>query len=339
MLAVVLLSLVVPAVAAQPIRDVPGFRGLRPGNHITVLVASSRQTDISIDGQPEVTQETSESLQIQYRVIAVERSGDVVVKTIVSKIDRQPPSSILTRLAGATFSLTIHPDGNVSTLTAEGRDAMVMHLSNGDPESAQILRKCLTDEAIASWFSIPFWMIRPVEDERTHDAWERSHDVSLGTLGSLHLDLNFQAGDIEGSLANVVIAGDAHFRPLVLPDTDARAFPFLSNASVEVDEVSGTGRLYVAEPDADEPPQARPEFESVDWTLRLHGEAELPLAKVEKTAAVPLPDDEIAAEQEVSRKSGTVTFRQSQHHAWTLQSFSIGMPGMFGKELVPIPVQ
>lgn len=135
MLAAVLISLVVPPVAAQPIRDVPGFRGLRPGNHITVLVASSRRTDISIDGQPEVTQETSESVQIQYRVIAVERSGDVVIKAIVRKMDRQPPSSILTRLAGATFSLTIHPDGNVSTFTAEGRDAMVMHLSNGDPES------------------------------------------------------------------------------------------------------------------------------------------------------------------------------------------------------------
>jgi len=335
---VVLTVLVVPSVAAQAIRDVPGFWGLRPGNEITVLVASSRRTEIAVDGQPEVTRETSESLQIQYRVVAIERSGDVLVKAIVRKMDRQPPSSILTRLTGATFSLAIHPDGSVSTLTSEGRDALVTHLSNGDPESAQVLKKCLTDETIGSWFSVPFWMIRPEKDDKKPEAWERRHDVSLGTLGSLQLDLNFQLGDIQDRMVKVVTDGEAHFRPLVLPDTDAAAFPFLSNANVEIDEVLGTGRIYVASPDADEPPGARPEFETVEWTLRLHGNAELPLAKPAKTAAVSGPDKDPAA-RDVSPRTGTVTFRQTQHHIWTLQSFSIGMPRMLYDHLaVPVPV-
>ena len=339
---VMLTALAVPSVSAQPIRDVPGFWGLRPGNEITVVVVSSRRTDIAVDGQPEVTRESTESLQIQYRVVAIERSGDVIVKAIVRKMDRQPPSSILARLTGAAFSLAIHPDGNVSTLTSEGRDALVTHLSNGDPESAQILKKCLTDETIGSWFSVPFWMIRPVVDDDPQDAWERSHDVSLGTLGSLQLDLNFRLSDVQDSMANVVIAGDAHFRPLVLPDTVAAALPFLSNASVEIDEVSGTGRIYVAAPDADKqdadkPPGARPEFETVEWTLRLHGDAQLPAAKLAKTAAIPDADDDNSAEQDVSRKTGTVTFRQTQHHSWTLQSSSIGMPGMFENDRLMIP--
>ena len=338
---VILTALVEPSVSAQAIRDVPGFWGLRPGNEITVLVASSRRTDIAVDGQPEVTRETSESLQIQYRVVAIERSGDVLVKAIVRKMDRQPPSSILTRLNGATFSLAIHPDGHVSTLTSEGRDALVTHLSNGDPESARVLKKCLTDETIGSWFSVPFWMIRPAKDDKIPDAWERRHNVSLGTLGSLQLDLNFQLGDIQDRMAKVVTDGEAHFRPLVLPDTDAAAFPFLSNASVEIDEVSGTGRIYVASPDADEPPGARPEFETVEWTLRLHGNAQLPLAKPAKTAAVPVPDKDNPAAKDVSPRTGTVTFRQTQHHLWTLQSFSIGIPRMleFDRLAVPVPPQ
>lgn len=119
---------------AQGIRDVPGFWGLRQGNEISVLMASSRRTEIVVAGQAEVTRETSESLQIQYRVVAIERSGDVLVKAIVRKIERQPTSLILTRLTGATFSLAIHSDGSVSMLTSEGRDALVTHLSNGDPE-------------------------------------------------------------------------------------------------------------------------------------------------------------------------------------------------------------
>ena len=345
--ALMLTAVLSPSVGAQTLGDVPGFWGLRPGNEITVLLASSRRTDVVVDGQPEVARETSESLQIQYRIVAIERSGDVLVKAIVRKMDRQPMSSIVTRLTGATFSFEIHPDGNVSTLTSEGRDALVTYLSNGDPESAQVLRKCLTDETIASWFSVPFWMIRPEEADKNPDTWERSHDVSLGTLGSLQLDLKFQSGDIQDSFANVVIAGDAHFRPLVLPDTDTAAFPFLSNASVEIDEVSGTARTYKASTDADEPPGSRPEFETIEWTLRLHGDAQLPLAKLQKTAAVPGPVDDNTTEHDVSQKTGTVTFRQTQHHIWTLQSFSIGVPRMLefdrltvpDQKLVPVPPQ
>lgn len=336
---VLLMGLLVSPVAAQTIRDVPGFWGLRQGNEITVQVASSRRTDIAVDGQPEVTRETSESLQIRYRVVAIERSGDVFVNVIVQKMDRQPPSSMLTRLTGETCSLVIHPDGNVSTLNSEGRDALVTHLSNGDQESEQVLKKCLTDESIASWFSVPFWMIRPVKDDKKRDAWERSHDVSLGTLGSLKLDLNFHPGDIQDSMVKVVIASDAHFRPLVLPDTTAASFPFLSNPSVEIDEVSGTGRIYVASQGADEPPGVRPEFEIVEWTLRLHGNAQLPLAKSAKTAALSGPDKDNPAAQDVLPRTGAVTFRQTQHHIWTLQSFSIGIPRMleFDRLAVPVP--
>ena len=337
--AILLLAGLVPPVAGQTIRDVPGFWGLRQGNDFTVLMASSRRTEISVNGQPDVTRETSESLLIQYRVVAIERSGDVSIKAIVARTDRRSPSAVLPRLAGATFAITIHPDGNVSADNPEGRDALVMFLSNGEPESAQVLRKCLTDDTIASWFSIPFWMIRPVEDGGNQDAWERNHDVSLGTLGSLPIDVSFRVGDIKDNMANVVISGNAHFRPLVLPDTDSAAFPFLSNASVEIDEVSGTGRLYVASPDADEPPRPRPEFESVAWTLRLNGNAELPSARLQKTVVVPGSDGDAGPTPDVAKKTAKVTFRETQHHVWTLQSFSIGVPRMFEYDRLDVPVQ
>lgn len=336
---VMLTAFVVPSVAAQGIRDVPGFWGLRQGNEISVLMASSRRTEIVVAGQAEVTRETSESLQIQYRVVAIERSGDVLVKAIVRKIERQPTSLILTRLTGATFSLAIHPDGSVSMLTSEGRDALVTHLSNGDPESAQVLKKCLTDETIRSWLSVPFWLIQPVADDKLQVTWNRSHDVSLGTLGSLQLDLNFRVGDMQASMAKIMIAGDAHFRPLVLPDTDTAAFPFLSNAKVEIDEVSGTGRLHVASPDADEPSELRPQFESVEWTLRLHGEAQLPWDKLPQKSTIPAGADGDPAVQDVSRKSSMVTFRQTQHQLWTLQGFTIGMPRRLEFDRLSVPIQ
>ena len=271
--------------------------------------------------------------------MAIERSGDVSITAFVRKTDRRPPSALLTRLAGVTFELTIHPDGNVSADTPEGRDALATYLSNGDPESVQVLRKCLTDDTIASWFSIPFWMIRPAEDRKKADAWERNHDVSLGTLGSLRMDLSFRVGDIKDNMASVVIASDEHFRPLVLPDTDSAAFPFLSNVSLEIDDVSGTGRLYVASPDADEPPRSRPEFESVEWTMQLHGDAQLPLAKLQKNAAVPGSDDDAAPKTDVAKKTAKVTFRETLHHDWTLQSYSIGVPRMFEYDRLDVPVQ
>lgn len=336
---IILSAFLVPPVAGQQVRDVPGFWGLRQGNEFTVLMATSRHTDISVDGQADITRETSESLLIQYRVLAIERSGDVSIRTIVRKADRRPSSVALPRLAGATFVITIHPDGNVSADSPEGRDALLTNLSHGDTESAQVLRKCLTEETIASWFSIPFWLIRPIEDGRIAGEWERNHDVSLGTLGSLRMDLNFRLGEIKDNMADVVIASDTHFRPLILPDADSAEFPFLTNASVEIDEVSGTGRLFVALPDTDQPPRPRPEFESVSWTLRLHGDAQLPSARRQKPV-VPLgPDGGAGATPDVAQKPARVTFRETQHHVWTLQSFSIGVPRMFEYDRLDIPVQ
>ena len=338
LLAVVLIALAMPPVAAQPLREPPVFRGLRAGNEITVLMASSRRTAIAVDGQPEVTTETSESIRIQYRVVSLERAGNLVVKVFIHKLDHQPQTPILSRLKVSPILLNIQPDGTVSTLNSESPDTLVMNLSNGDPQSAQVLKMCLTDESISSWFSVPFWMLRPEEDEENKDVWERSHDVSLGTLGSLQLDLSFRSGDIENSIAKVAISGEARFRPLVLPDADAAAFPFLSQARVEIDELSGTGQIHVASPDGDEPTEQRPEFESVEWTIRLHGEAELPPTKPVKTAASQNSDNDAATGLVVPGKTSKVTFRQTQHHVWKLQSFSPRLTGVFYDDRMTRPV-
>ena len=335
---VFLVALVIPPVAAQPLREPSGFRGLMAGNEITVLVASSRRTDIAVDGQPEVTTETSESMRIQYRVVSLERSGNLVVKMSVHKLDHQPPTPILSRLKVSPILLNIQPDGEVSISSPESRDALVTNLSRGDPQSAQVLKMCLTDESISSWFSVPFWMLRPGEDEENKDVWERSHDVSLGTLGTLQLDLSFRSGDIEKSMAKVAISGEARFRPLVLPDSEATAFPYLSNASVEIDEISGTGQIHAASPDGDKPPEQRPEFESVEWTIRLHGEAELPPTKPVKPAASQNSDDDAAVGLAVPGKTSKVTFQQTQHHVWKLQSFSAGLTGIFYDDRMTRPV-
>ena len=66
-------AVIASSASAQLPRNAPGFWGLRPGNQITVLVASSRRTEIAIDGKPDIVQETSESHRIQDRFAACPR--------------------------------------------------------------------------------------------------------------------------------------------------------------------------------------------------------------------------------------------------------------------------
>ena len=58
-------------------------------------------------------------------------------------------------------------------------------------------------------------------------------------------------------------------------------------------------------------------FDSVEWTLKLHGEAK------------------------ADAKVGKVTFRQTQHHVWKLQSFESSSRRMFENDQfrTPIPVR
>ncbi len=328
-----------PSASAQSPRDAPGFWGLRPGNQITTLVASSRRTEISVDGKPDLVQETSESHRIQYRVVAIDRSGDVSVQAIVQKMERNPSSPILVRLADLRFSLTIQPNGQASTLSQEDRDALVTYLSNGDPESAVVLKKCVTDETIASWLDVPFWLIPPVDSDGGK-SWEHSHEMSLGTLGTVHIDLNFQPGEVKDQLAKVEIVGKSRFRPLVLPDSSERhAFPSWSNTTVEIDGVTGTGQMAVTSDAGEEPVKRRPTFETVEWTVRLHGETHLPPAPAttgSKSSEVDADSSGISERQSADQTH--VSFRMTQNNAWTLQSYSIGTPQMFDNRGVPIPL-
>ena len=307
----VLLCLMTLPLAAQPPEVPDSFRQLKPGTEITVLAASSRRTDIAVEGQPEVTTESSETMQIQYRIVGLDPSGNMVIRALVQNLDHRPRNANVSQLRFAPVLLGIQPDGIIRALNPAARDALISNLSNGDPESMQVLRTCLTDETIAGWFSVPFWMLRPGIGDAVENVWERGHEVSLGALGSLHMDLSFQAETPENKFAKVVITGKGRFLPLVLPDSKATAFPFLSDATVEIDELSGTGKLFAATPDdTDQSPQ-RPEFESLEWTIRLHGNANL----------VPANATKKATESGMPPK---VTFRQLQNHVWTLQRFTAG---------------
>lgn len=276
-----------------------------------MLAASSRRTDIAVADQPEVTTESSETMQIQYRIVGLDPAGNLVVRALVQNLDHRPRNANLAQLRFAPVLLSIQPDGIIRALNPAARDSLISNLSNGDPESIQILRTCLSDDTIAGWLSVPFWMLRPDTADAGENAWECGHEVSLGTLGTLRMDLSFQAETPENNFSKVVITGHGRFLPLVLPDSKATAFPFLSDATVEIDEISGTGKLFAAAPDATDQSPQRPEFESLEWTIRLHGNANLVPANATKKATEP-------------GTHSKVTFRQLQNHVWTLQRFSTG---------------
>lgn len=326
---------------AQPAASVPRFWGLRQGDKMVFTLAGSRRTDIVVDGQPALTQETSESSQIQLTSVDFDRNGDVIFRVEMQQIDRKPETADGTKINVPQMFLRVQPDGKVSLMNPEIREILVATLANGNPETINIMKKCLTDESIASWFSVPFWSHGPAEDPEKQDAWERSHEVSLGTLGTLQMELRFTQGDIEKNMLKFAITGESRFRPLVLPDADIATFPFFSNVSVEIDEVSGTGLMPQPAAKEDTPQQQQFGFDSVEWTLKLHGEAKL-------TDVIPSKQDKASisdvGESGASNTNGTVgkvTFRQTQHHAWKLQSFESASRRMFENDRfrTPIPVR
>jgi hypothetical protein len=334
-LAMMLMESMPLPLAAQPLNEVNKLPGLKPGNELTVLAASSRSTTIIVDGQPAVTTESSETSQIQYRVVGKDPAGNLAIRVFVHSFDRQPRNGNLSRLRVAPMFLEVQPDGGTRILNPASRNKLIIDLSNDDPESMQILNQCLSDETIAAWFSIPFWMLQPVGNDDVADSWHRDHEVSFGSLGSLHLDLNFQPDAAENGFANVAITGESRFRPLVLPDSAAVVFPFLSEAHVEIDEISGIGKRNALAADSGDAIQPRPEFESVDWSLKLHGDARLSMSKPADSIAGPGSIGENPSSPDTSHKAGRVTFSQTQRHVWTLQRYSTGMQGMFDYPAAP----
>lgn len=326
---------------AQPAAAVPRFWGLRPGDKMVFIVAGSRRTDIVVDGQPAVTQETSESSQIQLTSVDFDRNGDVIFRVEVQQIDRQPETADGTNINVPQLFLRVQPDGKVNMLNPEIREILVATLANGNPETINIMKKCLTDESIASWFSVPFWSHGPAEDQEKQKAWERSQEVSLGTLGTLQMDLRFTKGDTEKNVLKFAITGESRFRPLVLPDADTAVFPFFSNVSVEIDEIVGTGLM--PQPTAKEatPQQEQFGFDSVEWTLKLHGEAKLTDVIPSKQDKAKPSGDGDSGESQTNGTARKVTFRQTQHHVWKLQSFESSTRRMFENDRfrTPIPVR
>lgn len=338
-LSLLLLIFMTSTCVAQPSAAVPRFWGLKQGDKIVFTVAGSRRTDIVVDGQPSGTQETSESLLIQFTAFGFERTGDVILRVDVQRMDRKPEAAGAANVNVPQIFLRLQPDGEVCLLKPDIREILVATLADGNPETINILKKCLTDESIASWFSVPFWSRGPAEDPEKQDAWERTHEVSLGTLGTLQMNLSFMRGEIEKNMSKVAMTGGSRFRPLVLPDADTATFPFFSNVSVEIDEISGIGMLP-------QPPTGKNTawsqglgFESIDWTLKLHGEAKLLNANsLKSNNAAPLGKDDSGG-AETDAATGNVTFRQTQHYIWTLQSFESGVRRMFENDRIPLPVR
>jgi len=338
-LSLFLVTFMTSTCVAQPAAAINRFWGLKQGDKIVYTVAGSRRTDITVDGHPSVTQETSESLLIQLTARDFERNGDAIFRVDVQQIDRKPEPSGAARINIREIFLRVQPDGKVGTVNPEIREVLVATLADGNPETINILKKCLTDEAIASWFSMPFWSRGPAEDPEKQDAWERTHETSLGTLGTLQMDLRFMRGKIENNVSKVAISGESRFRPLVLPDADTATFPFFSNVSVEIDEISGTGILPQTATDEENPSQLHFGFESVDWTLKLHGEARLINATPSKSNDAPPSGDDDSGGAKTDAAAGQVTFRQTQHHVWKFQSFESASRRMFENNRIPLPVR
>ena len=86
----------------------------------------------------------------------------------------------------------------------------------------------------------------------------------------------------------------------------------------QLDQVSGTARMFLTSADEDktQPIRKRPQFESMELTIRLHGKG--------------------SHQKGQSDQPQQVTFRQTQIQSWNLVEFEFGRPEIFFN--VPIPV-
>lgn len=337
-LSLCLLQLMTSFSIAQPQSAVPRFWGMKQGDKFVFSVAGSRRTEIAVDGQPPTTQETSDSLQIQLTAVDFERNGDITFRVDVQRIDRRPDTAGPVKTNVPQLYLRVQPDGKVSTLNPEIREMLVATLANGDPEPMNILKKCLTEESIASWFSVAFWSRGPAEDAEQQNLWQRSHEVSLGTLGTLSMDMSFTPRETEDAPPQFAINGEARFRPLVLPDADTATFPFFSNVSVDIDEVSGSATRPRTPAEANKTLQHFL-FDSVDWTLRLHGEARLINTALTQSSGTTPSSDQNPDATKSDTATGKVTFRQTQHYTWKLLSFESASRRLFEFENRSVPLR
>ena len=304
--------------------------GLTTGDTFTANVVIIKQTEVTVGDQAPTVSETTDRFQIQYQVAGSGPAGDIIIaarlkrplreagdtSSAALKVDSRTTKS----LEELTMILEMNPGGTFTSITSSDRDAIVATFSGLDPSASRLLQDACPDRVIAGWFARPFWVAHDRESLKEGAAWSRSEDIALGPFGTLRCDADLKLAQAKESTGSVEISAKGRFIPLVRPsDAESSGAMLLTDVTAELDEYSGNARMYLS-PVAKEGIPAktnRPQFESIDVRIRLHGTATLPGKNGDASKNEP---------------AIVVSFRQTQMQSWILQKFSYGRREFFLNE-------
>jgi hypothetical protein len=312
-------------IAAGQIGDSKAIWGLSTGDTFSASVVIVKQTEVTVGEQSPTQSETTDKFQIQYQVVGVDPAGDIVVAARMQRPERETskssPQSLQTfdaaiqSLEQFTVVLQVSSEGVVTSVSPSDRESLIAYFSGLDPSSSNLLSNACPNSVVASWFARPFWIAHDQTTLKEGAKWDRTEDIALGSFGTLHCETALKVATVDPKWGSIELKGSGRFVPLVLPTKQASfGEPPLAEFTAELDEYSGKARMFLA-PIVDDvvpSPPKRPQFESIELTLRFHG-----------TGTIV---DRSAEEQAPPQK---VTFRQTQIQSWLLQGFSFGRRELF----------
>ncbi|HMP04213.1 MAG TPA: DUF6263 family protein [Gemmatales bacterium] len=178
------------------LRRVGGQLQARDGVQVTTL-ATFTVKEVGSDGSAVLTQK---------------------IDSVRCRIDGQLPASatataeILTRLQGATFTLTLDPDGKVQQF--DGYADFIKQLDKRRPGEGDAFKRQIPEDDMKKASEEGFALF-PDKSIQVGSTWERSATVNLVPLGALEVKLEYTLESVQKGKAKIVFsAKSSELRPM-----------------------------------------------------------------------------------------------------------------------------
>ncbi|APZ91350.1 DUF6263 family protein [Fuerstiella marisgermanici] len=260
--------------------------GLQQGDRFNVETLVKQQTTLELEGRPPTTATSKERIEIQYTVFSALPDETVVharVTNITDVDDSQTAESarVLDRqsrqLGRVPVTMSIDPAGVVRH--TQGLDAVIRQMSGVNKRSQKLLQQAVSKDAVATWVHQPFWLSPLKMPLAKEQSWERTSVFSLGLLGSVHTALTFSVSEADEESADITIAGNARHVPSAAGASSATVRLAFEDATAEVQEFGGSGRLILQQRSGNE------DEDSTDEESRDEDDSEIDSARPQRPAS------------------------------------------------------
>jgi hypothetical protein len=290
--------------------------GLNEEDSFTVSVNIEKKTTVRIGDAPETTSTTNDHLTLYYHVVQVTSDKDCLMAVQIGLGDRNvtptspDPLQVASKTPPATenqaFGLVVSPDGTARVRSPKDVPELLRSLAIADPKVERLLSETCPEDVIVGWLARPFLITPRPGENASEQTWSQPVSIAMGNFGSVVLDAEMTLKPKDEEYSVVSISGKGRFRPLVVPEklSETRSL-LLSQVMVDLDEFSGTARVWKPVSKEKQANDVRPMLEDLNMTCRIHGSGLLE------------PD---------AAKAQKVSFEQVQVQSWLVTSHNIGLP-------------